>query len=109
MRLRVGVLLTLAAPLIGAAACGDDVDTTTCVVQLGAARSSVTFETKVGSSAVATVGRYGVIFSILDGVKLQAEVRDADSTLMTTTTGGSGRAGGSTGTADGQLEFSCAP
>ncbi len=59
---------------------------------------------------MATVGNYSVTFSVVDGLRLEAEVRDADSTLIKVTTGdAAGTATGSTGTPDGQLEFSCAP
>lgn len=84
--------------------------TRACVVKLGAEQESVSLETKVGASIVATVGAYSVTFSILDGRKLEAEARDTNSTLVTVTTGSGPReASGSTGTPDGQLEFSCAP
>jgi hypothetical protein len=106
----IGPLFASTFVLIGAAACSDDIETVTCVVKLGAEQSSVPLETNVGASTVATVGSYSVTFSILEGRKLQAEARDAESTLMTVTAGDvSGEASGSTGTADGQLEFSCAP
>ena len=94
------------AALLGA--CSSDTERVSCVVKLGGAQASVSLDAKVGDSVTATVGRYSVTFSILDGLQLEAEVTDPDSTLQTTTAGGT-TAGGGEGTPDGQLDYSCAP
>jgi hypothetical protein len=110
MRFLVGSVAAFAGLLLVATGCSDENGKLTCVVTVGGAQATVSLDTKVGASSVATVGSYSVTFSVLDGSKFEAEVRDADSTLMTMTAGGvSGRAGGSAGTPDGPLEFSCAP
>ena len=85
--LRIGMFLVFTSVVLGTAACGDDSDTITCVVNLGTAQTSVPIDTKVGASSVVTVGSYSVMFSILDGGKLEAKASDEDSTLMTATTG----------------------
>jgi hypothetical protein len=79
-----------------------------CVVKLGTEQTSVSLDAKVGDSVTATVGRYSVAFSFLDGLRLEAQVTDRDSTLMTATATGT-TASGAAGTPDGQLEYSCAP
>lgn len=110
IRLAIGSFLASTALMFAVAACSDESDTVTCVVNVGGAQTTVPLIVKVGASAVATVGDYSVAFSVGDGRRLEAEVRDADSTLMKMTTGdAAGTASGSTGTPDGQLEFSCAP
>lgn len=111
MRLVIGSLLASATLPFGATACsGSSSEKVSCVVTVGGAHTTVSLDTKVGASSVAMVGSYSVTFSIVDGQKFEAHVRDADSTLMTMTAdGASGRAGGSAGTPDGQLGFSCAP
>lgn len=109
IRLGIGTFVVCASLLVGVVAC-DDTERVTCVVKLGTAQTSVPLDTKVGASSVATVGSYTVAFSILDGRKLKAEVRDTKSTLMTVTAGAlSQEESGSTPTPDGQLQFSCAP
>jgi hypothetical protein len=87
-------------------ACGDDGEQVTCTVTVGEAATTVTFDDQVGASAVATLGSYAVTFTVLDRHGLEAEVRDSDSVLMTGTSNGV-IAGGSSGTPDGQLEYSC--
>jgi hypothetical protein len=110
MRLLIGSLLACASLVVGATACSSgESDKVSCVVKVGGAQTTVSLDTKVGASAVAIVGNYRVTFSILDGPTFEAEVRDADSTLMTMTAGGASGGGGSAGTPDGQLDFSCAP
>ena len=79
-----------------------------CVVKLGSAQTSVSLDAKVGDSVTATVGLYSVAFSFLDGLQLEAQVTDPDSTLMTAKASGT-TAAGAAGTPDGQLEYSCAP
>ncbi|MEY2416732.1 MAG: hypothetical protein QOH53_2066 [Ilumatobacteraceae bacterium] len=70
----------------------------------------MSLDTKVGASSVAKVASYGVTFSVVAGQKLEAEVRDATSSLMKVTTGDvAGKASGSMATADGPLQFTCAP
>jgi hypothetical protein len=89
-------------------ACGTDDQKLSCVVELGAAKATVPLDTKVGSSAVATVGGYTVDFTILEGSRLQGEVTDAHATsLMTSRAGGLAGSGG-LGTPDGHLDYSCA-
>ena len=102
----VSIAAVAVASLIGA--CGGESERVSCVVTVGGKQTTVSLEVKVGSSSIATLGSYSVTFSILDHSQLQAEVRDAHSTLMTSkATGAVG--GGSAGTPDGLLEYSCAP
>jgi hypothetical protein len=100
-----------AAERWAAAACaGESNPVSSCVVKLGDARTVVSIGTKVGASSVATIGTYSVTFTINDGRQFEAAMRDEDSTLAKVTTGGwPGKASGSTGTPDGELEFSCTP
>ena len=110
IRLVIGSFLACSALVLGAAGCSNENDAVSCDVTVGEARTIVSLDTKVGSSSVAKVGGYSVTFSVVVGQKLEAEVRDAKSTLMKDTAGDvAGRAGGSAGTPDGQLEFTCAP
>ncbi len=96
--------------MIGAAGCSDESDTVSCRVEVRGAQTTVSLDTKVGASSVANVASYSVTFSVVAGQKLEAEVRDATSSLMKVTTGDvAGRASGSTRTPDGQLQFTCAP
>ena len=106
----IGSFLAFISLTLGATGCGDENVTVSCTVKVGALQTSVSLESKLGSSSLATVGSYSVTFSVVAGHKLEAEVRHADSTLMKVTAGDvAGRASGSTGTPDGQLDFSCAP
>jgi hypothetical protein len=109
--MRIGSFLACASLMFGAAACvGESNPVSSCVVKLGDAQTVVSIDTKVGASAVATIGGYSVTFTISDGRQFEAAMRDADSTLTKVTMNGwPGRAGGSTGTPDGELEFLCAP
>jgi hypothetical protein len=100
------MVFTAFATVFGA--CGGDDHKLSCVVKLGAAQATVPLDTKVGSSAEATVGGYTVAFTILEGSRLQGEVTDAQATsLMTSKAGGLAGSGG-LGTADGHLAYSCA-
>lgn len=87
-------------------ACGSDRENVSCNVSVGDENTVVTFEDAVGESSVATVGAYTVTFTVHERHQLSAEVRDADSTLMTGTSGGVIGAG-SVGTPDGRLDYSC--
>jgi hypothetical protein len=91
------------------AACGDDSETLSCVVKLGAAQATASLDSKVGSSAVASIGGYSVTFTILDGSRLQGEVTDSKATSLMKSTAGGLNGGGSLGTADGRLDYSCVP
>ncbi len=103
-------LVALAAFLVVVAACGAESHTLSCVVKVGGAQTTVSLNTKVGSSVMATVPSYTVTFSILDGPRLTANVQDAHfKTLMRTTSGADGGGGGSVTTPDGLLEYSCTP
>jgi hypothetical protein len=89
--------------------CGTGSDKVSCVVKVGGEQTSVSLATKVGSSALASVGTYSVEFSIQPGSHLRSEAKDArGATLMTVTTGGV-TGSGAAPTPDGQLDFSCTP
>ena len=94
-------------------ACGDDSETLSCKVKLVTAQATTqdttTLDSKVGSSAAASLGGYTVTFTILDGSRLQGEVKDAKATSLMKSTAGGLNGGGSLGTADGRLDYSCGP
>ena len=76
---------------------------------MGAAKSSASLTTKVGSSAMAIVGNYAVTFTILEGPRLTAVVKDEHfKELMRSTAGANRGGGGSVHTPDGQLDYTCA-
>ena len=110
IRFVIGLCLPLASLVLGAAACSDEPDTVSCRVEVGGAQTTVSLDSKAGASSVAKVASYSVTFSVVDGRKLEAEVRDATSSLMKVTTGDvAGKASGSMATPDGQLQFTCNP
>jgi len=95
---------------IGAAGCSDETGTVSCDVEVNGVQTAVSLDAKVGASSVATIASYSVTFTVVAGQKLEAEVRNATSSLMKVTTGDvAGKASGSTPTPDGQLQFTCAP
>jgi hypothetical protein len=107
LRWRQFAVMTLAVGVFSG--CGAGSDKVSCVVKVGGGQTNVSLDTKVGSSAVASVGTYSVAFSIQPGSHLRSEVKDAQgATLMTVTTGGFTGSGAGP-TPDGQLDFSCTP
>ncbi len=103
------LLVFVALPVV-VSSCADDGNRLSCTVTVGATKSTVSLTTKVGSSAMATVGKYAVTFTILEGAQLTAVVKDEHfKELMRGTSGGAGRGGGgSVHTPDGQLDYTCA-
>jgi hypothetical protein len=68
----------------------------------------VSLHVRTGESVIATLDKYTVTFSFLGGPELEIVVTDPSSTPTTVKSGGT-TAAGSVDTADGQLQFSCAP